>query len=232
VDFAIRDRKPDAWIFYVVCDVSGSMHAERPDGSITPWQVIYDGLGDILFEIHESPTARDIAHMSILAFGDRVEEVLPLTSLRDDVYIPSLPKGGWTNYAAVFDWLAQAVPRDYDRLSAQFRVKRPAVYFITDGQPVVEGVAQPDELWKAPLKALHDHSSKPIVTALGLGEAVERTLCDVRSSPGQAWVASPEAVPGQLLGAIIDQIIKSVVQSSSGDDFVFETPRGMRRVEC
>ena len=45
-------------------------------------------------------------------------------------------------------------------------------------------------------------------------------------------MATPEAVPGQLLGAIIDQIIKSVVQSSSGDDFVFETPRGMRRITC
>lgn len=208
------------------------MHAERPDGSVTPWQVIYDGLGDILFEIHESPTARDIAHMSILAFADRVEEVLPLTSLRDDVYIPGLPKGGWTNYAVIFDYLAQVIPHDYTRLSADFRVKRPAVYFITDGQPVVEGQAQPDKLWKGSLKSLQVHESKPIITSLGLGEAVERTLCDVRSSPGQAWVATPEAVPGQLLGAIIDQIIKSVVQSSSGDDFVFETPRGMRRITC
>lgn len=170
--------------------------------------------------------------MSILAFGDRVEEVLPLTSLRDDVYIPGLPKGGWTDYAAVFDYLAHVIPWDFQRLSVDFRVKRPAIYFITDGQPVVGGKVQPDELWKIPLKALHEHLSKPIITSLGLGEAIERTLCEVRSSPGQAWVATPEAVPGQLLGAIIDQIIKSVVQSSSGDDFVFETPRGMRRITC
>lgn len=220
-------------MFYVVCDVSGSMHAPRSDGSVTPWQVVFDGLGDILFEINESPMARDICHMSVIAFSDGVEEVLPLTSLRNgDVFIPGLPKGGWTNYNAVFSWLSKTVPRDYERLSAGHRVKRPAVYFITDGWPQVDGKMQQDSLWGRPLKQLQAHGSRPIITALGLGEAKESSLCQICSAPGEAWAANADAVPAHLLSAIMDQIIQSVVRSSSGDGFVFDPPRGMRKVSC
>lgn len=229
----VRDRKPDAWMFYVVCDVSGSMHTPRSDGSVTPWQVMFDGLGDILFELNESPTARDICHMSVVAFSDSVEEVLPLTSLRcGDIYIPGLPKGGWTNYHAIFSWLNNAIPRDYERMSADHRVKRPAIYFITDGWPEVDNKMQQDSLWGKPLRQLQAYKSRPIITALGLGKAKKSSLCLIRSAPGEAWVADTDAVPAHLLSAIMDQIIQSVVRSSSSEGFVFDPPRGMKRVSC
>jgi uncharacterized protein YegL len=225
------DRRPDAWLFYLVCDVSGSMY--HGPHLRTPWDAMAANLDNILERIRRSPTAQDIAHLSIVAFAQNVHVVLPLTWMGDPyIPVPVLPKGDTTDFGVVFDYLSEQVPEDYTRMERQFRVKRPAVYFITDGKPGTRDAAQPDEKWTVPLARLKSHRSRPIITALGLGEAQEPNLCRIAEPPGGAWMAIGDVTPADVLESIIREIIKSVASSSIGNDFLFSRPNGMRAAVC
>lgn len=225
-------RLPTAWPFYVIYDVSESMwHSKFHHTDYTPWHVMRDGLADLLAEIDFEPSAKDCCHLSVVAFSDQVEVILPLTPMSsDDVNIGALPQGGTTDYALVFDHLANQLARDYDHLVQHYSLKRPVVYFVTDGAPFVNGRVQPDAVWVPPLQRLHAHESQPIVVALGLGTVEERALATVRAAPGPACVAEAGVSPGELLRAIVGSIIKSVINSSGRDEFLFDIPAGMRRL--
>jgi uncharacterized protein YegL len=109
-----------------------------------------DGLPDIIYELEESPTARDIAHLAVTAFSDGVQDVSLLTPMRDQQIIPALPKGEYVSYGVIFSWLADAVPRDHERLMRTHNPKCPTVYFLADGHAVVSGRTQPDSEFAAP----------------------------------------------------------------------------------
>jgi uncharacterized protein YegL len=201
-------------------------------GDYTPWHVMRDSLADLIYEINFSPAARDICHLAVIAFSDDVKTVLPLTPLRNEnLTIPVLPQGRETNYAKAFKVLAQAVQNDYSKLSKTCSVKRPTVYFVTDGEAQIGGKLQPETVWMPELQRLHQLTCRPLVVALGLGKAREGALRAIRSAPGPACVAELDAVPGQLLKAIVNSIIFSVVNSAGSDEFVFDLPPGMRRVD-
>jgi uncharacterized protein YegL len=223
-----------AWPFYIVCDVSQSMWDEAfyPKQDYTPWHVMRDGMIDLLYEIDLEPRACAWCHLSVIAFSDEVQVVLPLTAMTTpNVHLGDLPKGGWTDYAAVFKFLSDRVAQDFAMLdNPGTHIKRPTVYFITDGEPQTHGKAQPDADWLPHLRALHNHKSEPIVVALGLGIVKESTLLQIRAAPGPACVAMPGVSPGDLLSAIVGDIIQSVLNSTSRGEFSFEVPAGMRRL--
>lgn len=235
----IRDEREPArlqaekvWPFYVVYDVSYSMWNPDAFGDYTPWHVMRDSLADLIYEINYSPAARDICHLGVFAFSEDVKTVLPLTPLRNNgLTIPVLPQGRETNYAKIFKALAQTIQNDYARLSKGSRVKRPTVYFVTDGEAQTGGKLQPESVWGPELQRLHGLDSRPVIVALGLGDARETALRTIRSAPGPACVAEIGALPGQLLKAIVNSIIFSVVNSAGRDEFVFDLPPGMRRVD-
>lgn len=231
-DYA-QPLKPEAWPFYVVCDVSSSMWHEEfhPGNDYTPWNIMSDGLGALLDEIDRSPSAHDICHLSVIAFGERVETVLPLTQFHDDkVVFGHLPKLVFTDYAQVFHHLAQTVENDYYRLSHTHILKRPTIYFLTDGRPQTDAGDQADQQWRPYLDALHALPSMPIMVSLGFGNAPEDALRAIASEPGPACVADDSAQPSDLLRAIINSIIKSVKRSAETQQFVFDLPAGMRRL--
>lgn len=224
-------RRPRAWPFYLVCDVSSSMYREDVHGTYTPWHVIRDGLADLLDEINHSMQARDRCHLSIIAFSDEVQTVLPLTPFRyDGLQIPSLPKGVYTNYAKVFRHLNSAVASDFANLSKSYQVDRPVVFFVTDGRPEIDGDVQPDPMWTPDLRSLHSLGCEPIVVALGLGTALEDALNTIKRRPGVACIAEEGTLPADLLRSIINSIIFSVVNTAGKGEFEFVLPYGMRLV--
>ncbi|MEW2131901.1 hypothetical protein [Streptomyces sp. NPDC005435] len=230
----------EAWPFYVVCDVSQSMWHQRwhPNESLSPHYVMNTSFAGMLEAIDKDISARHIAHLSVIAFHDSAEVVTPLCEVADGAPaapIYTLPKGNQTNYAGVFKKLATVIREDTRRLTEQRRhVKGPAVFFITDGQPEVGGSRQADEVWLPERDKLVDpgFAYRPRIIALGLGTVDERTLRRVATTdpPGAACIADPGTTPADLLRSIIDIIVFSVTHSSASGSFVFETPRGMRRV--
>src|SRR4051794_37930742 len=166
-----------AWPFYIALDVSKSMWGRNdamPASQQTPWEAIRDSLPELLFALEESPAAADIAHLTIVAFSDDVETYLPRTRIADgQVSLPKLPQGTQTNYGKLFSCLRDALTTDLEALTAQYsKVKRPTIYLITDGDPVVGPGVQSESDWVPALTDVHEIQvrQQPIaVIALGFG---------------------------------------------------------------
>ena len=241
----------EAWPFYIALDVSRSMHAGDRDRAgnqqRTPWSAIADNLSDILFGLEESPMVADTVHLSVLAFADDVTTLLPLTRVASGINgLPSLPKGKQTNYAALFEHLHDTMAGDLDQLNATYaKVKRPAVFVVSDGEPFVGNERQPATEWRPWLDKLHAlHVSRPpkprtqgperklpvAVVAMGFGTSREETLRQLRQKPGIACVAEDDTADSRkLVEEILQSILDSVLDSATaGGDVQFRLPDGMR----
>lgn len=230
----------DAWPFYIVCDVSQSMWHEKfhSDPLKSPHYIMNSSFPGMMAAIDRDVTARAIAHVSVIAFSDKAEVVTPLSkvvdgSTADPIY--ALPKGGQTDYAQAFKTLSATIRSDVGKLQAKnMHVKGPAVFFLTDGAPMVDHKPQPLAVWRSEWTRLVDPGfrHRPRIISLGLGAVDEQTLKLVASADpqGAACIAESGITAGSLLSAIIDIIIFSITQSSVTGSFVFDTPRGMRRV--
>ncbi|MFC8428074.1 hypothetical protein [Streptomyces sp. NPDC057253] len=230
----------EAWPFYVVCDVSQSMwHQDwHPDELLSPHYIMNSSFAGMMEAMDKDVSARHIAHLSVIAFHDTATVVTPLCKIADGAPerpIYALPKGSQTNYADAFRKLDTVIRQDTARLTEQRQhVKGPAVFFITDGRPEVAGKRQADEVWLLERDKLTnpDFPYRPRIIALGLGTVDEDTLRKIATDDpaGAACIADPGATPADLLRSIIDIIVFSVTHSSASGSFVFDTPKGMRRV--
>jgi uncharacterized protein YegL len=192
----------------------------------------------MLFELEaDDPEVSEAAHVSILAFHDRAEIVLPLTRPCDADEVPMLPKGGQTNYASVFETLRPIIEADCVRLERDHRRKPPVVFFVTDGNPYVGQAPQPVEAW-LPLRDRLVDPSSPFtahVVAMGFGEVSERTLCQVATEfEGEklAYVATDGHEATKVVADIVQSICISISASVSGPDPVIEVPGSMRQIRC
>jgi uncharacterized protein YegL len=228
-----------AWPFYVVCDVSESMHG-KPMGRAdepTPYEAMQEALLELVDFAEGHVEAGDIAHLGVLTFADDTDVVLPLRKMSDGCEIGQLPKGLFTNYAQLFTKLSDVIDADLRRLGSLYRkVMRPVVFFITDGQPVVDGIDQPREVWEPPLRRLHAFSAPrpegrgvPIaVVALGFEGTNRENLRMVAKAPGVACVATAGvASPHELMSDLLTSILDSVTNSAVEGNFIFVPPRGM-----
>jgi uncharacterized protein YegL len=224
--------------FYVVCDVSQSMWDPKfTEGQpLTPLSVIEDALPDMLTVLEEDPAASDTAHLCVVAFGDKPEAVLNLTALRQDPTIPALPRQTGTDYTQVFAFLDQMLRDDQQSLArANLGTYTPVVFFLTDGNPQVNGRVQAEAEWLPARNRLEapGHPFRPVIVALGIGHVSEDTVRKLRSRQprGIACAAESTVIPGDLLRAIIDCIVFSISRSAGRGEFQFKTPPGMRRLD-
>src|ERR1035441_8262650 len=85
--------------------------------------------------------------------------------------IPALTVKGGTNYSSAFDLLYDTIAEDVKQLKASGdQVYRPAVFFLSDGQP--------GDNWEGSYKRLIDPSwtYHPNILAFGFGDVDARTL--------------------------------------------------------
>ena len=134
---------------YFVCDVSGSMETI---GGI-------DQINGMILELHRhiasDPIISDRIRLGIIEFSDTANELLQISNLIDLVSMPGLlPAGGQSNYGEAFNLLRVVIARDIANLkSLGLRVYRPAVFFITDGEPTDD--------WVSNHRALTDKTINP-----------------------------------------------------------------------
>jgi uncharacterized protein YegL len=232
-----------AWPFYLVCDVSQSMH-RKPDGAqseLTPYEAMHEALLELVDFCLDHVEAADIAHLGVVTFADDTKIIRDLRKLSDGPEVEQLPKGIYTNYVKVFTKLCDVVAADIRRLeSRQLRVKRPVVFFITDGHPEVNGRPQPRESWQEPLRRLQaltasrpGGSGLPIaMVALGFEGTDCGNLRLIARSPGIACIAEAGvASPHELMSNLLTSILNSVTMSVAEGDLVFIPPRGMKLCE-
>ncbi len=229
-----------AWPFYIVCDVSQSMHGRREQyrGGLTPYEAMQEALLELVDFCDDHVEVADIAHLGIVTFADDTDIVLPLRKMSDGVQVGQLPKGMFTDYVKLFTTLSDVVGADISQLeSRRLKVKRPVVFFITDGRPEVDGGPQPRESWQPPLLRLQALTAarfggsgvRIAVVALGFAGTDCENLQLVAQSPGIACVAEAGvASPHELMSDLLTSILNSVTNSTAEGDLVFTPPRGMK----
>jgi uncharacterized protein YegL len=225
--------------FYIVCDVSQSMWDRKFFGSqqvMTPLDTVEQALPDMIGVLEDDPTVYDTAYLSVVAFGDAPQAIMPLTPLSNNPSIPALPRQYATNYSAVFDFLVRQLSADHHYFTQSgLATYTPVIFFVTDGNPQVNGQPQTEAEWLPYRNSLEaaGFPFKPVLVALGIGNVTPETVTLLRSivPKGAACVAENGSAPGDLLRSIIDSIKFSISSSVGHGDFVFATPSGMRRLD-
>ena len=134
--------------FYILCDESGSMDA---NGGI---DAVNNGLPELHAAIAGDPLVSDKCRIGLITFSDIAEELLPLSNLSDVQAMPGCAAKGMTNYGEAFNLLRVVIARDIANMKSQgIQVYRPAVFFITDGDPTDD--------WEANHRALTDKNINP-----------------------------------------------------------------------
>lgn len=187
------------------------------------------GLRSLHETLHGEPMIAAKVRLAVLGFSDNVMQRLELCDARTMMQMPNLVIRAGTSYAAAFDDLARRIPADIGRLKAdQYAVHRPAVFFLSDGQPT----DRDPRAWTAPHDRLVDRTQTagaPNIIACGIGDAEAQTILDVATSPTFAFISTPGADIGrsiaQFFGALTASIVSSGSALASGDPrLVVERP--------
>jgi len=208
---------------YVVADESRSM---------TP--VVHElnaGLASLHEALLKEPMAAAKVRFSVLGFSSDVIVPTALADLRAEAALPQLSTRSETSYGAAFTVLLDRIPADVRALKAEgFAVHRPAVFFLSDGQPTDSGK------WEEPLRLLTDRevtAAAPNIIACGIGEAKAETILAVATRPEFAFVATPGVEVGLAIAEFCAALTKSVIKSGhavgGGDaELVVERPENFR----
>jgi uncharacterized protein YegL len=187
--------------FYLVCDESSSM-------SGGPIQAINDSLPKIHAEIGSNPVVADKTRFCLIGFNSFAQVLLPLSDLSVITSMPGLQASGGTSYGAAFDLLYDTITQDVAALKQdQNQVYRPAVFFLSDGQP--------GDNWEAAYKRLIDPSWSlhPNILAFGFGAVDQQTLQQVATV--KAFIADGSMGPEDALKEFAQSLIRSIVNSGS-----------------
>jgi uncharacterized protein YegL len=193
--------------FYLCLDVSASMAGEPIDSVNRQMPQLRSAIG-------EDPAIAEVIRLAVVTFSDVARTVLALSDLSLVEAIPTLESEGRTSYSAAFDHLRRTIEGDYHSSRAQGeRWYRPAVVFISDGQPT-----DSPETWKAAHRRLvaPEWRRRPNLLSFGFGAADAEVLADVSErKPNRAFIASEGAEPSAIIPELVAGLISSIVSSSA-----------------
>jgi uncharacterized protein YegL len=189
---------------YLVIDVSTSMQ---------PYQAILNRTLDKLHaELVGSPRVSEFAQISIVAFSTKPWVVIDMTDLENVPVMPEVTCSGKTNYGEAFALVRECIERDLPALRAQgLATFRPAVFFITDGEPTDPG-------WEAAFDRLVDPAwpRHPHVIAYGCGEASDAVLRRIGTKG--AFAADGGIGQEEALATAISSLVNSLVASARAEE--------------
>jgi len=214
---------------YFVGDESHSMAG-------APIDAVNQGLEDLRDEVAKHPLIGKKVRFGIVTFAHTAETRLELSELNEELLLPTLsPRGRGTSYASAFEALRQTIPGDVALLkSAGLQVHRPAVFFLSDGQPTDR-----ERKWQASLGELKAESfrERPNVLAFGVGEAEANVIRQIASAPGYAFMmsdgASTAGAISEFATAMLNSMVASAERLDRGDQTIeFEKPEGFVQLDA
>jgi len=155
---------------YLVCDVSFSM--------IDHLDELNAGLREFRGAVHAEPSVAARVSVCVVGFADVPCVVQPLCPANELAELSGPGPDGGSHFGSVFTLLRDTIDRDVRRLSAhRRRVRRPLVFFTSDGRPT-------DVDWPAAFAELTDPSRAtcPEVVAFGIGAVDPATLSRIGTS--------------------------------------------------
>ena len=198
--------EPQAQILptYVIIDESKSMEGTEQD--------LQAGLETLLDALQENADASAVAHVGVVGFSDAAFVRQPLTDWAELAEVPELQLGVRTSYQAAFELLRDTIEDDVEALKASnYRVLRPAVFFLSDGKPNLGS-------WENAHEALvsSDFKYRPNVLAFGIGEAEPEIIAQVATHEDYAFMVEAGILPGDALLKFFTALTRSVIASGAG----------------
>ncbi|RBQ13921.1 hypothetical protein DP939_43305 [Spongiactinospora rosea] len=188
---------------YVVVDESASMSPYQ--------QELSNGMSSLCEGLRAEPMIAAKLRLAVLGFSDDVQVRLAVADMRAETALPKLVIRGATDYGAVFEDLLGRIPSDVKWLRDQgYRVHRPVVFFLSDGQPTDEGA------WHQPYSRLTDRSRTPTapnIIACGIGDAQADTMVAVATRAEFAFVAKTATDIGRAISEFFHSLTASLVAS-------------------
>jgi len=216
----VPDTKGHLLPVYVLADESASMTDYA--------QELNDGLVSLLEALRSEPMVAAKVRLSILGFSNDVEVRMSLADLRNEEGLPELKIRSTTNYQAVFQDLLTRIPQDIGTLKISgYLVHRPAVFFLSDGQPS-------NSSWVKPYERLTDKATTaaaPNIIACGVGSVKAETILQVATQEQFAFVSIPGVNIGAAIAKFFVALTTSIVQSgrsltSANPELIVEKPEG------
>lgn len=197
--------------FYIVCDESGSMGA---NGGI---DAINRALPDLHSALASDPLVSDKARIGLIVFSDDAEELMALTRAADVNAFPGVTAKGLTNYGDAFLTLKSVMQRDIADLKQQgYRVFRPAVFFISDGEPSAAWESEYDDLVSGV------DAPKPNIVTFGVVSADVSVMKKIANVA--CFMSEDKANPGPVLREIMKALTDSIITSTNSPTPQFITP--------
>lgn len=206
---------------YVLADESASMRSYARE--------LNDGLISLYETLRSEPMIASKVRLSVLGFSDDVAVRMALADLRNhEGGLPELLSRSTTDYQAAFQDLVARIPQDIGTLkSSGYLVHRPAVFFLSDGQPN-------EDNWHQAHQQLTDKTvtpGAPNIIACGVGSVEADTILNVATRQEFAFVSVAGVDIGKSISQFFIALTASVVQSgrslaSANPELVVEKPEG------
>jgi uncharacterized protein YegL len=202
--------------FYLVTDVSASMTGG-------PLEAVNQIMPAVVDALAETPILADKVRFALIDFGSDAQVRLPLCDPLDDtVTLPSLGIRGLTSFAAAFRLLRTEIESNVRQLKADgFAVHRPAVFFLSDGEPTDD-----DQEWQDAFHDLthYDRDTKqgfpmyPNVVPCGVAQANPKTMQQLihpsaGGKPMQMYMMNQGQDAAKAIAMIAEILISSMVKS-------------------
>lgn len=190
---------------FLVIDTSWSMAGRRLDAA----QTMAPALLDVCLE---DPTIRDKVRVELIEFNASATVVVPAAKASDVRTIPPLRASGGTAYSSAFSLLRQRIEEVCREVIADgFKVLRPAVFFISDGEPT-DSARDRDGAFAALVD--QDFAFRPNICMFGVGEADQESIAGYKSGKGVAIHIPGDAA--RALAGIVPVITSSVIATAGG----------------
>lgn len=212
------EPKGSILLVYFVADESGSMERNIRE--------LNDGLITLQDELQKQPFAASKVRFSVIGFSDKAFTHLEAADLRTTQWLPTLSAQGLTSYSAAFTELGYRISVDIAQLKQQgFTVHRPAVFFLTDGQP------NRHEDWRTARTKLLDQPARPNILAFGIGDADASTVAELATKKEFALISAHGVDTGAALSEFLTSLTQSVISSgqalaSGRAELQFDRPDG------
>ena len=122
---------------YLLLDVSGSMSGE-------PIAAVQNGVQTMVSALMADPMALESAFLSVIAFSNSAEQIVPLTEL-NQFHPPQLTAGGMTCLGEALSYVAECAEREVVKNTPEAKGDwKPLVFIMTDGaatDDVAKGLA-------------------------------------------------------------------------------------------
>lgn len=195
--------------FYLVIDVSFSMSGSKLDAANQILPEVTDALAI-------NPILSDKIRFGLVDFSDDARLVLPLCDPTTLNTLPGLAIRGGTQYGAAFRLLRSQLESDVTQLRADgFKVHRPAVFFLSDGEP--------GDNWKQDFAALTEYDPAtgigfkwyPVVVPCGV-ESADKDIMRELVHPltkSKLYMMRPGGDAAAAIKAMAEVLISSVLAS-------------------